>query len=84
MVIDAFQEGGLCLKCEEITYEKQGEVLTDRLRDGIHKIVLRTSRRQYTAADRQVNSYIRVLGRASRGLVNKESVHTVITLRRQL
>jgi hypothetical protein len=50
-----FFEGRLFLKCEVITYEKQGEVLTERLRDGMHKIFLRTSRRQYTSAAGEVN-----------------------------
>ena len=44
------------MKCEVITYEKQGEVLTDRLRDGMHKIFLRTSKRQYTEPCSDVNT----------------------------
>ena len=34
-----FVEGKLCLKCDAITYEKQGEVLTVRLREGNHETI---------------------------------------------
>jgi hypothetical protein len=42
-----------------MTYEKQGEVRTVGLRDGIHKNFLLTSNRQYTALCEYVNRNIR-------------------------